>query len=246
MLARRVAVAACLLFAACSGFLGNSRTALVQHHELAKETEPAKEPDPGPRTLGVPRVVFLGDSLTFGAGLESRLEAWPAVLGQRLLEDGVRIEVVNAGVSGDTTRGGLVRLPALLELKPDVLVVALGGNDAAHGEAVGLARENLNRIVSQAQKAGAKVLLAGLHLPPNLESKESGNYESLWQDIGTGLDVPVVPDMMEGVFGAPGMVQADGVHPTTVGQQRVATNVEPYLRDVLKGTRLEAPAIGTH
>jgi acyl-CoA thioesterase-1 len=245
MLLHRVAVASVLLLAACNGFQSGSRNALVQHREVAQQTEPAQAPEPGPRTAGVPRVVFLGDSVTFGVGLGSRDEAWPAVLGHKLDEVGVRIEVVNAGVSGDTTRSGLERLPGLLELKPDVLVVALGGNDATHGEAVGLARENLHRIVSQAQKAGAKVLIAGLHLPPNLEAKESGNYERLWQDIGATLDVPVVPDMMDGVFGAPGMVQSDGVHPTTIGQQRVAANVEPYLRDVLKGTRLEAPAIGT-
>jgi len=245
MLLRRAAVSSLLLLFACNGFLGDSRNALANQRELARETEEARVPDPGPRTPGVPRVVFLGDSVTFGLGLDSRREAWPAQVADRLAADGVKIQVVNAGVSGDTTHGGLQRLPELLDLKPDVLVVALGGNDATHGEAVGLARENLQRIVSQAQKSGAKVLIAGLHLPNYLETKENGNYNRLWLDLGADLDVPVVPNMMEGVFGAPGMVQQDGVHPTAVGQQRVAANVEPYLREVLKGTRLETPALGT-
>src|SRR5689334_13105237 len=156
--------------------------------------------------------------------MDSRDEAWPALVAARLEHDGVKIQALNAGISGDTTRGGLERLPELLELKPDLLVVALGGNDAIHGNAVGRARENLNRIVSSAQKAGAKVLVVGLHLPQHLLARENGDYDNLWLDVGSDLGVPVVPDMMDGVFDVPGMVQADGVHPSFRGQQRIAVN----------------------
>jgi acyl-CoA thioesterase-1 len=228
-----------LLLLAC---LSDSRNVLVTR-DLSQP--PVEAPDPGPRKAGVPRVVFLGDSVTFGLGMDSRRQAWPAIVGEKLEADGVHIEVVNAGVSGDTTHGGLERLPGLLALKPDVLVVALGGNDATHGNAVGRARENLQRIVSQAQKAGAKVLVAGLRLPPNLQSRENGDYDRLWQEIGADLGVPVVPNMMEGVFETPGMVQPDGVHPTHVGQKRVAANVEPWLRELVEGLRLQPPVLGS-
>src|SRR6187455_121797 len=117
-----------LLAAAC---LGDSRTALSSRRDLSQQAAPPP-PDPGQRTPGVPRVVFLGDSLTYGLGMDSRDEAWPALVAARLERDGVKIQALNAGLSGDTTRGGLERLPDLLDLKPDVLVVALGGNDAIH------------------------------------------------------------------------------------------------------------------
>ena len=227
-----------LLLAATACF-GDSQSVLVNQRDAARQL------DPGQRTPGVPRVVFLGDSLTFGLGMDSRDDAWPALVAARLEQEGVKIQALNAGVSGETTNGGLERLPGLLELKPDVVVVALGANDAISGNAVGRARENLTQIVSQSQKAGAKVLVAGLRLPRRLLDRENGNYDSLWLDLGSDFGIPVVRDMMDGVFDGPGMVQPDGVHPTLSGQQRIAANVEPYLREVLDGMRLPAPQLGT-
>lgn len=237
----RLALLPLLLIAtAC---VGDSRRAPVSRRDLARQAEPP--PDPGQRTPGVPRVVFLGDSLTYGQGMESRDDAWPALVAARLEHAGVKIQALNAGISGDNTNGGLERLPGLLALKPDVLVVALGGNDAIHGNAVGRARENLTQIVSQSQKAGAKVLVAGLHLPRRLLNRENGSFDELWIDVGSDLGAPVIPNMMDGVWDTPGMVQSDGVHPTLGGQQRIALNVEPYLREVLDDMRLQAPQLGT-
>src|SRR5262245_29187781 len=108
--------------------LGDQRNALVSRKDVARQAEPPPPPETAQRVAGVPRVVFLGDSVTFGLGLDSREAAWPALVGAKLKREGLNIEVVNAGLSGETTNGGLERLPGLLALKPDVLVVALGGN----------------------------------------------------------------------------------------------------------------------
>lgn len=243
MLARRSLLLVPVLFlVACNGFLG-SRTALATHREVAPETAAAPAQEPAQHQSGVTRVVFLGDSVTFGQGLASRDEAYPALVAERLAVAGLKIEAVNAGVSGDTTGLGLARLKEVLELKPDVLVVALGGNDATHGQPVTTARENLHRIVNEAQKSGARVLLLGLKLPAYLRLHENGSYDHLWDDLARELDVQFVPNLMDGIFGVHGMVQSDGVHPTAVGQKHIAGTVEPALRDLLYDMQRTAQSV---
>jgi len=202
---------------------------------LASEASPARHApglEPGPS-----RVVFLGDSLTFGQGLASRAQAYPAMLAERLAAADLPIEAINAGVSGDTSADGLRRLAKLLSPKPDVLVLALGANDATHGQSAAAARDNLRTIVERARRAGARVLLAGLKLPASLGVRDTGAFDHLWTDLARDLELPLVPDIMDGVFDTPGMVQADGVHPTVAGQQRIARNVEPFLLDVLRSLK---------
>jgi acyl-CoA thioesterase-1 len=243
MLSRRsLAVLSVLILVGCNGFDdGSSRSAAGGRQELAREIEADELPAPGPARAGVPRVVFLGDSITFGLGLESRQQAWPAIIASDLAAAGVPIEAINAGLSGDTTAGGLARLPELLAWKPDVLVVALGGNDATHGEPADAARANLQRIVTESRAAGARVLLVGLRLSPRLAEHENGSYAKLWDDLARDLSVPEVPDMLDGVLDVPAMVQADGVHPTIEGQKRVASNVLPGLRKLLSDARAAGP-----
>ena len=212
----------------------------------APATQVAAVPQSDPPTPGVPRVVCLGDSLTFGLGLDDPdSDAWPGLVHDRLAQYGWKTEVVNAGVSGDVTKGGLERLPSVLALQPDVLVVALGGNDARQGSAMSRTRDNLRRIVSDAQKSGTKVLLAGVGLPSSVQTAALAGYDRMWIDLGEDLGVMVVPDLMDGVTGEPGMVQADGMHPTRLGHRRIAANVEPYLRVVLGQIRAEEPKLGT-
>ncbi|HZL99659.1 MAG TPA: GDSL-type esterase/lipase family protein, partial [Planctomycetota bacterium] len=175
----------------------------------------------------------LGDSLTAGYGLAPE-RAYPAVLGRLLRDEGRPIRVVNAGVSGDTSAGGLTRLPWLLEQQPDALVVALGGNDGLRGLSPAGTRENLERIVETAKAQGVPVLLLGLRMPPNFGPDYTEEFEGLYARVAEELDVPLVPFMLEGVAGDPGLNQGDGIHPNAEGQARVAAHVLPSLRELLE------------
>lgn len=197
---------------------------------------PLRAPAPESRP---PVVVFLGDSLTAGLGLPAA-DAYPAILGQRLAAQGKPIRVVNAGVSGDTTAGGLRRLDWLLRQKPDVMVVGLGANDALRGADPADIERNLREIVKRSRAAGARVLLLGMKIPPNYGPDYTVRFSALYPRIARDLNVPLVPFLLEGVGGNPELNQADGIHPTAIGQGKVAENVYPYLKDVLAGTTARA------
>ncbi len=185
-----------------------------------------------PRTSQAPVVIFLGDSLTAGLGLEGT-EAFPALLADRLAAEGRPLRVINAGVSGDTTAGGLRRLDWLLRQKPAVLVVGLGANDALRGAEVTEIERNLREIVRRAQAAGARVLLLGMQIPPNYGPDYTHRFADLYPRIANDMGVPLVPFLLKGVGGIPELNQADGIHPTAVGERKVADNVYPYLKDLL-------------
>lgn len=180
------------------------------------------------------RVLFLGDSLTSGFGLASRELAFPALLARALADGGPPLDTVNAGVPGDTTADALRRLPALLQPPPDVVVVALGGNDALHDRPVRAARRDLEDIVRRCRTAGAAVLLVGLELPPVIRRETARDYAELWAGLSGDLDLPLVPSLLDGALGVPGMMQDDGLHPTAAGQVRLAHNVEPALRALVR------------
>jgi acyl-CoA thioesterase-1 len=181
-----------------------------------------------------PVVVFLGDSLTAGLGLAAA-QAYPALLGARFAAQGRPIRVINAGVSGDTTAGGLRRLDWLLRQKPEVVVVGLGANDALRGASPEEIERNLREIVRRCRAAGARVLLLGMQIPPNYGPDYTRRFAALYPRIARELDVPLVPFLLAGVGGIPELNQEDGIHPTARGQERVADNVFPYLRDLLGG-----------
>lgn len=200
---------------------------------------PAADPTPPPPASAVPEgdedvplVVFLGDSLTAGYGLDED-HAYPAVVAERLAAEGTPVRVVNAGVSGDTTAGGLSRLDWLLRQRPDVLVVSLGGNDALRALEVGMTEENLRAIVRRSRAAGARVLLTGMLAPPNYGPEYTEKFKEIFPRLAADLDVPLVPFLLEGVGGDPELNQSDGIHPTAEGQRRVAELVLPYLKEVL-------------
>jgi acyl-CoA thioesterase-1 len=182
---------------------------------------------------GVPTVVFLGDSLTAGLGLNED-QAYPSLLGRELQEAGHPVRVVNAGVSGDTTAGGLSRLEWLLKQRPDVVVVALGGNDGLRGLPVEQADKNLREIVRRSQAAGARVLLLGMMMPPNYGPEYTSSFSGMYPKIAEDFKVPLLPFMLAGVGGIRSLNQADGIHPTAQGQEIVAKNVLPYLTKVLE------------
>ncbi len=179
-----------------------------------------------------PVVVFLGDSLTAGLGLSAE-EAWPTLLTEQLAEAGTPIRAVNAGVSGDTSAGGLRRLDWLLRQRPDVVVVELGANDGLRGQPLAGVESNLRAIVERSRAAGARVLLLGLRVPPSLGGDYAGEFAALYPRLARELDVPLVPFLLAGVAGDPDLNLPDGIHPNAEGQRRVAAVVRPHLERVL-------------
>jgi acyl-CoA thioesterase-1 len=190
-------------------------------------------PAPRPAPAAAPLVVFLGDSLTAGLGLPAD-QTYPSLLERQLSGDGFAVRVINAGVSGDTSAGGLRRLRWLLAQHPAVVVVGLGGNDALRGQPVGEIEHNLREIVTQARQAGAKVLLLGMQIPPNYGPDYTTAFAAIYPRIARDLQVPLVPFLLAGVGGVAELNQADGIHPTAAGQVKVAANVQPYLEQLLR------------
>lgn len=185
---------------------------------------------------GLPQVVFLGDSLTAGLGLGEEA-AYPAVAGELLAERGLPVRVVNAGVSGDTSAGGLARVDWLLSLRPDIVVLALGANDGLRGQPVAGIEANLREIVRRARTAGARVVLAGMKMPPNYGPEYTRDFEALYARLARELDLPFVPFLLAGVAADPGLNQADGIHPTAEGQRIIARLVADALQPLLAPPR---------
>lgn len=180
-----------------------------------------------------PLVIFLGDSLTAGLGLEEG-EAYPALVEERLIEDGLRARVINAGVSGDTTAGGLARLDWLLDQGPRVVVVGLGANDGLRGAPLPQIEENLRQIVVRARAAGARVVLLGMKIPPSYGLDYARGFERLYPRIADELDVAFVPFLLEDVAARPALNLPDRLHPNARGHAVMAKTVYPYVEDQLE------------
>jgi acyl-CoA thioesterase-1 len=181
-----------------------------------------------------PAVVFLGDSLTAGQGVE-RQESYPALLESRMRAEGLSFPVVNAGISGDATDQALARLDPILRQPVAVLFVALGVNDAIrfHRPPPEI-RSNLARIIDQSQRAGARVVLAGMKLPLKFSAEYREEFEEIYPSLAHDYRLPLVPFLLEGVGGNPALNQGDGLHPTAAGYQRVAALIWPVLQPVLR------------
>lgn len=224
------ALALFLLAAACGP--GGSEEAAVPVRSAAPQPPAAAPAAPAATPADAPLVVFLGDSLTAGYGLDAE-QAYPVLVEKRLEEDGIAIRALNAGVSGDTTSGGLSRLDWLLSQKPAVVVVGLGGNDGLRGLPLEQAESNLREIVRRSKAAGARVLLLGMQIPPNYGPEYADGFKEMYPRIAEELDVPLLPFLLEGVGGVAELNQADGIHPTAEGQGKVAETVTPYLAEML-------------
>ena len=179
------------------------------------------------------RIVFLGDSLTAGLGVDAD-EAFPALIARALQEERLPAQVVNGGVSGDTTAGGLRRLDWVLRQKPDVVVVGLGGNDGLRGLDPAASEENLRTIVRKSRDAGAEVLLLGMLIPPNYGSDYANQFRAMYPRLAKELNIPLVPFVLEGVGGEVSLNQADGIHPTAEGHRLIAANILPHLRPLVR------------
>jgi acyl-CoA thioesterase-1 len=185
---------------------------------------------PSPRT-----VLFLGDSITAGYGLDLS-EAYPALLQQRINQHGLNFKVINAGQSGDTSAGGLGRMDWLLKNRVDVLVLELGANDGLRGLPVEVTRKNLQAIIDRARQRypQIKVVVAGMKIPPNMGAEYSRDFEAMFATLAKKNNAALIPFILEGVGGVSKMNLPDGIHPTAKGHEIVAENVWKVLEPILR------------
>jgi acyl-CoA thioesterase-1 len=179
-----------------------------------------------------PRVVILGDSLTAGLGLVES-QAFPARLQQRVDDEGYAFEVVNAGVSGDTSAGGLRRLDWALEGEVRVLVLALGANDGLRGLSVAEMKKNLTAIIERAKARGVIVILAGMEAPPNYGQEYAAAFRQAFRQVALEQRVLFIPFLLQDVAGHSALNQSDGIHPNAAGASRVAETVWGVLGPTL-------------
>ena len=188
---------------------------------------------PAAAATAAPTVLVVGDSLSAGYGLASG-QGWVDLLQRKLAAQGFAHKVVNASISGDTTAGGRSRIGAALRThQPQVVVIELGGNDGLRGTALAPVKANLDYMVETAQKAGAKVLLVGMRLPPNYGSRYIAEFAAMFGDVARARKAALVPFILEGFGDKPEMFQADRIHPTAQAQPLMLDMVWPELRKLL-------------
>ena len=207
------------------------------------ETQPARHASSssvssasGPVVEAVPRIVAFGDSLTAGLGV-SPDQSYPAQLQRRLLEAGYHYEVINAGVSGDTTAGGVRRLSWILKSRPSMVILELGANDGLRGKPLPLMAANLTEIIDGLQKAGVEVVLAGMQIPPNYGLAYTTGFAVVFERLAQDHGVTLIPFFLEGVAARKALNQADGIHPTGEGYRIVAETVFDVIEPLLKKER---------
>jgi acyl-CoA thioesterase-1 len=181
-----------------------------------------------------PVILVFGDSVSAGYGLTRVEQGWVALLQTRLRQQEYVYQVVNASVSGETTAGGLARLPRALELHhPKIVILELGGNDGLRALPIAQMRTNLARMVDLASAAGAKVLLLGMRIPPNYGPDYTEQFRSSYSDLARDKKLPLVPFLLNDIALTPDLMQADGIHPNELGQPRLLDNVWPVLKPLL-------------
>jgi len=183
-----------------------------------------------------PVVLIVGDSLSAGYGLAIH-ENWPSLLQDRLAASGYPHRVVNASISGDTTSGGLARLPGALERNsPSVVLIGLGGNDGLRAIPIAEIRRNLARMIQLSEAAGAEVLLAGVHIPPNYGPAYTEAFHNIYHELAEEYAAGLVPFILEGVALNWDLMQDDGIHPTAAAQPVIIDNVWQALERLLDRT----------
>ena len=188
---------------------------------------------PGLARAEAPVILVFGDSLSAGYGLPAE-QGWVSLLQRRLAERGFPHQVVNASISGDTTSGGLSRLPAALERhRPALVILELGANDGLRGQPPMAMANNLARMIELSQQSGARVLLAEMRIPPNYGPLYTQKFQAMFGELAKRYDIPLIPFLLEGVAGNPALTQDDGLHPRAEGQPRVLDNVWPTLEPLL-------------
>jgi acyl-CoA thioesterase-1 len=188
-----------------------------------------------PARAEAPTILVFGDSISAGYGLPNVEQGWVALLQAKLRKEGYGYEVINASVSGETTAGGLARLPRALSLHhPSIVILELGGNDGLRALPVAPMRANLARMAALATAAGSKVVLVGIHMPPNYGPQYTEEFGRVYTQIAHDDHLALVPFILDGVALTPALMQDDGIHPNAAGQPRLLENVWPALSPMLK------------
>ena len=212
---------ACLLLAACG--------------EQPKQPPPASHQRAAPAPAPVddrPAIAAFGDSLSAGFGVDAGL-SYPDFLQKELDRSGLRYRVVNAGISGDTTTDGLDRLAQVIALQPKIVILELGANDGLRGLPVATTRSNLEQMIGELRKAGARVVLAGMTLPPNYGPDYIRSFQAIYPELAAKYKLALIPFLLEGVAGDTRYMQRDGLHANVEGNRRVAENVMRALEPLL-------------
>jgi acyl-CoA thioesterase-1 len=183
-----------------------------------------------------PTVLVMGDSLSAGYGIQLE-QSWVTLLQQELVKS-TQGKVVNASVSGETSGGGLARLPALLSKhKPDVVIIELGGNDGLRGQPINIMQDNLQAMITASQTVGADVLLAGMQIPPNYGPRYTKQFKETYVKLAEKNSISLVPFLLENVAAHSNLIQRDGIHPTAEAQPLILKNVLPVLLPLLKNDK---------
>lgn len=185
-----------------------------------------------PTTDDRPRIVAFGNSLTAGLGVAAE-DSYPSQLQRRLDQDGFQYRVINAGVSGDTTAGGLRRISWVLKSQPHIVILELGANDGLRGLSLRETKANLERIIQQCQSASVTVVLAGMKLPPNYGAEYTNGFESIYAALASQYQLVLIPFFLDGVAGSTSLNQADGIHPTGDGYRIIVDKVMGTVRPLL-------------
>lgn len=177
-------------------------------------------------------IAAFGDSLFAGYGLNAT-DAFPAKLEQRLTADGYHVKVLNHGVSGDTTAGGLGRVDYMLAAKPDLVILELGANDILRGFPPATTQNNLDTMLGKIKASGVKILLAGIEAPLNYGAKFASDFNTIYPSLAAKYNTPLYPSILQGVIGHPDLIQADGVHPTAQGVDVMVAGMAPVVEKLL-------------
>jgi acyl-CoA thioesterase-1 len=183
-------------------------------------------------TAATTKILVMGDSLSAGYGIDIQ-QGWVNLL-ERELTKNHAVQIINASVSGETSSGGNTRLPALLvEHKPDIVILELGGNDGLRGHPLKLLEKNLQAMIDASKKNNAKVLLAGMQIPPNYGARYSSQFKALYEKLAEKNELALIPFFLEGIGGDATLMQRDGIHPTADAQPIIVKNVLPELEKML-------------
>jgi len=223
-----LALISLLLLTGCTG----------SEKERGKKSENKADPQTEkPRTRSN-NIIFFGNSLTAGYGLEMA-DAFPAIIQRKIDGLGWDFNVVNAGLSGETTASGVSRIKWVLKTPPDVFVLELGANDALRGVKLSETKSNLQSIIDTVKSyhPGSAIILAGMKAPPNLGEEYTSRFEEIFVELSEENTAPLIPFLLEGVAGEKNLNQPDGIHPTEEGQKIVAENVWEVLKPILEKIR---------
>ena len=188
-----------------------------------------------PANADTPAILVFGDSISAGYGLARVEQGWVGMLRAKLKDEGYGYQVVNASVTGETTAGGLARLPRALALHhPRVVILELGGNDGLRALPIDQMRSNLGKMVDLSVDSGAQILVLGMRIPPNYGPEFTEKFFAVFADVARDKRTPLVPFLLNDIALSPNLMQADGVHPNELGQPKLLDNVWPRLRPLLR------------